>query len=149
MAADAVSAKASNPSVGAVVHAWTPAYDNYDGTEQFWRMYELSRLDSDEKDKIKDALNNKDFENGYWQYIWAVSIYYSVLVIGGNEMQPAQEIELAFVVAMNIGGLIFMTWIVGEIAVIVAQLSIKSAGLQNEIDIMNTAMKNARLSEEL
>ena len=64
-------------------------------------------------------------------------------------MQPAQEIELAFVVAMNIGGLIFMTWIVGEIAVIVAQLSIKSAGLQNEIDIMNTAMKNARLSEEL
>ena len=119
-AAEAVSAKASNPSVGAVVHAWTPAYDNYDGTEQFWRMYELSRLDSDEKNKIKDALNNKDFQNGYWQYIWAVSIYYSVLVIGGNEMQPAQEIELAFVVAMNIGGLIFMTWIVGEIAVIVA-----------------------------
>ena len=24
-----------------------------------------------------------------WTYIWGVCIYYSVLIIGGNEMQPA------------------------------------------------------------
>ena len=47
---------------------------------------------------------------------------------------------------MNIVGLIFMTWIAGEIAVLVAQISVKSAGLQQEIDIVNTAMKNAKLS---
>ena len=72
-----------------------------------------------------------------------------MLVIGGNEMQPAQNLELFFVVMMNIVGLIFMTWIAGEIAVLVAQISVKSAGLQQEIDIVNTAMKNAKLSNEL
>ena len=71
------------------MHAWTPAYDNYDGSEEFWRMFELSRLTSQEKERLKDLLNDKDQENGNWEYIWAVSIYYSVLVIGGNEMQPA------------------------------------------------------------
>ena len=76
-------------------------------------------------------------------------IYYSVLVLGGNEMQPAQSSELLFVVFMNITGLIFMTWIAGEIAVLVAQVSIKSSAYQAEIDIINTAMKNAKLPTEL
>ena len=52
-------------------------------------MFELSRLKAEEKERLKDFLNDKDHENGNWEYIWAVSIYYSVLVIGGNEMQPA------------------------------------------------------------
>ena len=30
---------------GSRIHAWLPAYDNYDNTEQFWRHYELSLLD--------------------------------------------------------------------------------------------------------
>lgn len=150
-AAASVKVKELNAQIGATVHAWTPAFDNYDGSEKFWRMYELSRLTEDEKETIGKnlTLTLKDEQNGNWFYIWAISIYYSVLVIGGNEMQPAQEIELAFVVAMNIGGLIFMTWIVGEIAVLVAQLSIRQVGLQNEIDIVNTAMKNAKLSSGL
>lgn len=35
-------------------------------------------------------------------------------------MQPAKELELIWVVMMNVSSLIFMTWIVGEIAVLVA-----------------------------
>lgn len=70
------------------MHAWTPAFDNYDGSEKFWRMYELSRLTEDEKETIGKnlTLTLKDEQNGNWFYIWAISIYYSVLVIGGNEM---------------------------------------------------------------
>ena len=83
-------------------------------------MYELSRLSDEQKEEIKDNLTDHDDLNGNWLYIWAVSIYYSVLVLGGNEMQPAQNFELMWVVVMNVSGLIFMTWIVGEIAVIVA-----------------------------
>ena len=64
-------------------------------------------------------------------------------------MQPAQAFELMLVVIMNITGLIFMTWIAGEIAVLVAQISIRSSAYQAEIDIINTAMKNARLSKPL
>ena len=63
--------------------------------------------------------------------------------------QPAQQSELAFVVGMNISGLIFITWISGEIAVIVAQLGAKDLELQDAIDTVNTAMINANLSLEL
>ena len=37
----------------------------------------------------KNILTDLDHQNGHWLYIWGVCIYYSVLVIGGNEMQPA------------------------------------------------------------
>ena len=108
-----------------------PAFDNYDGSEDFWAHYELSRLSSDEKTYLREEKDlRKDwYDETSWVYVWLVVIYYSVLVIGGNEMQPAQEQELMFVVAMNILGLIFMTWIAGEIAVLVANISVKSAGL--------------------
>lgn len=71
------------------IHAWTPAYDNMDGGEEFWKMYELSRLTEDDIEQLPYEMNLRDTTNGKWYYIWAVSIYYSVLVIGGNEMQPA------------------------------------------------------------
>lgn len=32
-AQEAVKAKEIDPEIGATVHAWTPAYDNYDGSE--------------------------------------------------------------------------------------------------------------------
>lgn len=88
-------------------------------------------------------IDKKDAETCQWCYIWSVCVYYSVLVIGGNEMQPAQTIDLIFVVFMNIGGLIFMTWIAGEISVLIYQMNIQSSLYQNEIDTVNTAMKNA------
>ena len=28
------------------IYAWVPAYDNYDGSERFWRHYELSLIDT-------------------------------------------------------------------------------------------------------
>lgn len=34
---------------GGRVHAWVPAYDNFDGSEKFWRHYELSLLDEDQR----------------------------------------------------------------------------------------------------
>ena len=55
-------------------------------------MYELSRLSNEDKEIILangGEFDDKDLMNGNWEYVWAVSIYYSVLVIGGNEMQPA------------------------------------------------------------
>ena len=65
-------------------------------------------------------MRDEELDAEEWKYIWSVMIYYSVLVIGGNEMQPAQKGELAFVIGMNLTGLILITWISGEIAVIVA-----------------------------
>ena len=73
---------------GANILAWTPAYDNYDGTEKFWRHYELSLLDDSQKIKLKDDghLSEEEMNVTEWTYVWSVMIYYSVLVIGGNEL---------------------------------------------------------------
>ena len=127
------------------IDAWVPAYDNFDSSEKFWQHYELSILDNSQIDELieKGSIGEYEKSSTHWVYVWMVTIYYSVLVIGGNEMQPAQAFELILVVIMNITGLIFMTWIAGEIAVLVAQISVKSADYQSEIDIINTAMKNA------
>ena len=131
--------------------AWVPAYDNYDGSEKFWRHYELSLLDGAQKERLNEDgyVRADELDVEEWAYVWSVMIYYSVLVIGGNELQPAQQGELAFVVGMNITGLIFLTWISGEIAVLIAQLGAKNLDLQDAIDTVNTAMKNAKLSLEL
>jgi len=51
-------------SDAATIHAWTPAYDNMDGGEKFWRMYELSRLTEDEKSELPIELSNRDKTNG-------------------------------------------------------------------------------------
>jgi len=42
-----------------------------------------------------------------------------------------------------------MTWIAGEIAVLVANIGTKDNALQSAIDEVNTAMKNAKLSLDL
>ena len=118
------------------IFAWVPAYDNYDGVEKFWRHYELSLMDEDQKKQLFDAgfLDETELNKTEWTYVWSVCIYYSVLVIGGNELQPAQVPDLLFVVFMNIIGLIFMTWIAGEIAVLVAAISEQSLVYQDAID---------------
>ena len=54
---------------------------------------------------------------------------------------------MLLVVFMNICGLIFMTWIVGEIAVIIFHIS--QDVYQMEIDIVNAAMRDANLPTEL
>ena len=73
---------------GANILAWVPAYDNYDGSERFWRHYELSLLDDSQKIKLKDDghLSEEEMNITEWTYVWSVMIYYSVLVIGGNEL---------------------------------------------------------------
>ena len=138
-------------SSSATILAWVPPYDNYDGTEVFWRRYELSLLDKDDKALLfeKELIIPLETDRQDWAYIWSVCIYYSVLVIGGNEMQPAQVIEQGFVVFMNICGLIFITWISGEIAVLIAHLGSKANIYQDEIDMMNATMLNQNLSIEL
>ena len=54
---------------------------------------------------------------------------------------------MLLVVLMNICGLIFMTWIVGEIAVIIFHIS--QDVYQMEIDIVNASMRDANLPAEL
>lgn len=77
---------------GRRINAWLPPYDNYDGSELFWRHYELSLLNQNELDALLEdeiaevKVTEEETQSCEWCYIWSVCIYYSVLVIGGNEM---------------------------------------------------------------
>ena len=82
-------------------------------------------------------------------YLWTISIYYSVLILGGNEMQPSQVSDMVVSIALNIIGLMMLNYIAGEIAGNVSVLLALSLAYQDEIDVINTAMKNRKLSNSL
>ena len=66
--------------------AWTPPYDFFDGNDNYWEKYD---------------------EGGNEMFLYLVCLYYSVLVIGGNEMGPKELPELVFMVVINLTGAIF------------------------------------------
>ena len=103
---------------------WIPPFDYYDGTEQYWTKYE---------------------EGGNEIFCYLVCLYYSVLVIGGNEMGPTELPEIVFMVIINLTGAIFQAYIFGELAVLIAQVGRKSQQNQEIIDTANTAMENVNL----
>lgn len=86
------------------IRPWQPPYDWYDGNDNFWDRY----------------------ENEEHMFIYFVCIYYSVLIIGGNEMGPTEMRELVFMVVVNLMGAIYQAYIIGEVAVLVGQVGSKS-----------------------
>ena len=109
------------------VIAWQPPYDYFDGSERFWDKY----------------------ENGDYFFIYCVCLYYSVLVIGGNELGPRETSELVYVVMINLIGAIVNAYIFGELAVLLTQIGRKEARYQHVFDAANTAMSNINLDEKL
>ena len=79
---------------------WIPPYDFYDGSDNFWEEYRQ--------------------ENHLFMYL--VCLYYSVLVIGGNELGPKELSELIFMVICNLTGAIVQAYIFGELAVLIGQV---------------------------
>lgn len=80
-------------------------------------------------------------------FLYFVCIYYSVLVIGGNEMGPTEMRELVFMVVVNLMGAIYQAYIIGEVAVLIGQVGSKQNQQQEIIDTANTAMKNIKLPQ--
>ena len=72
------------------VPAWVPPFDNFDGTEKFWCLYEKSRATIAMKEmfKLEENPTCKDSMSSSF-FIYMVVIYYALCVIGGNELQPA------------------------------------------------------------
>ena len=56
---------------------------------------------------------------------------------------------MTYIVFLNVAGLFFLTYLTGQISVLIAQIIMKGSAYQDEIDIVNTAMKNENLSNEL
>ena len=76
-------------------------------------------------------------------------LYYSVLVIGGNELGPKETIELIYIVMINLIGAIVNAYIFGELAVLIAQIDRKVGRFQHVFDAANTSMTNIGLPKIL
>lgn len=138
------------PAARTFYPAWVPAYDNYDGSEKFWCLFEKTRIPKMMQESLGwglDELCRDEMVSSL--YIWLVVVYYSLLIVGGNELQPAQLVDMFYIVSLNVFGLFFLTYLTGQISVLIANVIQKSGGYQEEIDTINTAMKNEHLSDEL
>lgn len=104
--------------------AWVPPYDFYDGRDNYWVRYE---------------------KGGEEMFLYFVCLYYSVLVIGGNELAPKELTEIVYAAVINLTGAICQAYIFGELAVLIAQVGRKSQAQQELLDTANTAMDNVNL----
>ena len=86
----------------------------------------------------------QDVNYQYW-----LSLYHAVLILTGGDVGPRGWYQTAFISFFIVVGAIINANMFGELAVIVAHLNRKSAQFHERLDIVNTAMKNLRIPEEL
>jgi hypothetical protein len=75
-------------------------------------------------------------------------LYYSVLVLGGNEMGPVNEWEMIVAVVFLVISNILNALIFGNIASLVNQLDARDAARQEKLDNANTVMNNLQIDED-
>jgi len=79
-------------------------------------------------------------EIGMW-HRYLIQLYHSVLFLGGNEMGPRTELELASSVLILVFMSVLNAALFGEMAVEVEKKGRKMAGFQEQIDNSGSAMK--------
>lgn len=82
-------------------------------------------------------------EKDGFKYI--VSLYTSLMFLGGNEMGPRTDIEMIVCPIILIILAIFNAWLFGDMAVLSEMNGRKQAKFQQQIDVANTAMKQMDL----
>lgn len=85
--------------------------------------------------------------NHFHQYI--VSLYYSVLLLAGNDNSPQTDFEITFVTVMLVAAAIINANIFGNIAVILQQLNRKQASFHEKIENAAGTMRNLSIPENL
>ena len=87
------------------------------------------------------------FERGVSYRYW-ISVYYSCLMLTGNDLGPRNQTQIFFIAMTDTMGAIINANLFGELAVLVAAINRKSTDFQNKLDTVNTAMKNMKLEGE-
>ena len=81
-------------------------------------------------DASKSVYTWKDKEAGIkqdWHFQYSVCLYYAMNAIGGNELGPTDAAELAYVVFLNVFGLIFKVYLFGELSGLLSVLGNNAA----------------------
>jgi CRP-like cAMP-binding protein len=86
-------------------------------------------------------------EDNWTQYF--VSLYYSVLLLAGNDMLPQGNFQIIFSTIMIFAAAIINANIFGNIAVLLQQMYRKSSNFQEKLENATTTMKILKISEPL
>ncbi|CAI2361263.1 unnamed protein product [Moneuplotes crassus] len=92
--------------------------------------------------------NSDIYESGsFSQYL--TSIYYSILLLAGNDMMPQGEQQIIFLSIALFAAAIINANIFGNIAVLLQQIYRKSAQFQEKVENATSTMKNLNVPENL
>lgn len=84
------------------------------------------------------------YTRGFWYLYWQ-AFYHAILLLGGNEIGPRDELEYIFCSSSLILGAMVNANVFGNIAVIMQEMNKKASRFQEKIDTANTAMMNMGL----
>ena len=86
-------------------------------------------------------------ETSLFQYI--ISLYYSVLLLAGNDMSPQGYAQIIFATIMLFAASIINANIFGNIAVLLQQIYRKSSNFQEKLEMATSTMKNINIPDKL
>lgn len=81
------------------------------------------------------------------QYV--ISLYYSILLLAGNDMLPQGWFQIIFATVMLFAAAIINANIFGNIAVLLQQMNRKSSNFQEKLEMATSTMKNINIPENL
>ena len=102
---------------------WIPPLDEFEGSTE---LYNKSAIE---------------------QYI--VSMYYSVLMLAGNDMLPQGNLQILFSMIFILVALIINATIFGNLAVILQQLNRKTSSFHEKMENTSATMRNMSIPEDL
>lgn len=73
-------------------------------------------------------------------------MYYSVLLVGGNELSPSNNVEKFYGAFIMLIGNLVNANIFGEMAVLTQVITRRSTEFQEKLDIANTIMQNIQIT---
>ena len=89
-----------------------------------------------------------DMEQVSQVYQFLVVLYLGVLALGGNEMGPRTDVEIAAMFFILVTLILVNAYVFGQMSVLVGEAQAKSSKLQKEIDTTNTSMNNLNLEND-
>ena len=80
---------------------------------------------------------------------YLATLYASILVLTGNEINPVSDLQIAVASILTILGALIIANIFGTFAVVVTSLNRKNSKFQDKIDTANSSMLNMKIPELL
>jgi hypothetical protein len=107
-------------------------------------------LDIDDLDSSSSSGNASQTPNNIVLSLgsrYTVLLYYSIIMILGNDTYPTTRAEFLFAGGFALGGAIMQAYVLGEISVLLTSINLKARAWQEKIDMVNESMAYMEIGE--